>query len=65
LEIEFDAALKNASLEVYYQPKIATADFSPCGAEALLRWQSPTRGAVLFTPSAPATADGHAPGAEH
>jgi diguanylate cyclase (GGDEF)-like protein len=55
LERELDLALKKDELELYYQPKIATADFRPCGAEALLRWTNPHRGPIspeIFIPLA-------------
>ncbi|MEO8465125.1 MAG: bifunctional diguanylate cyclase/phosphodiesterase [Gammaproteobacteria bacterium] len=53
LELEIDAAIKRGEFEVYYQPKVSAIDFAPCGAEALLRWTSPTRGPVspdIFIP---------------
>lgn len=47
---EIEAALRRAEpmgeLELYFQPKIALADGSLVGAEALLRWRHPTRGLV-------------------
>jgi diguanylate cyclase (GGDEF)-like protein len=58
LELELETALKKSELEVFYQPKVAAADFRPCGAEALLRWKSPTRGFVspeIFVPLADRT----------
>jgi diguanylate cyclase (GGDEF)-like protein len=53
LESELDAALKNKEFELYFQPKIATRDFTACGAEALMRWNNPERGFVspeIFIP---------------
>ena len=40
-------AIENDELEVHYQIKMAVADStSPCGVEALVRWNSPTLGSV-------------------
>ncbi len=39
-------ALENKELELYYQPKIDAATGKVTAAEALLRWQHPTRGMV-------------------
>jgi predicted signal transduction protein with EAL and GGDEF domain len=58
LDIELELAIKRGEFELYYQPKIATRDFMPCGAEALIRWQSPVRGFVspeVFIPLADRT----------
>jgi diguanylate cyclase (GGDEF)-like protein len=58
IEHELDLALKKGELELYYQPKIATGDFRPCGAEALLRWTNPKRGPIspeVFIPLAEKT----------
>ena len=55
LELELDLAIKRGEFELYYQPKISAVDLSPCGAEALLRWDNPKRGFVspeLFIPLA-------------
>lgn len=46
LERELRAAVVNHELEVYYQPQIDTKTGRIRGAEALLRWNSPTRGPV-------------------
>ena len=46
-------AIENDEMVLHYQPKISLDDDSICGAEALVRWQSPTRGLVapnLFIP---------------
>ena len=55
LEIEVDLAIKQTEFELYYQPKISSRDFKPCGAEALIRWNSRKRGPVspeVFIPIA-------------
>ena len=48
-------ALENNELELFYQPKIDAASGKVTAAEALLRWQHPTRGMVppgVFIPIA-------------
>jgi diguanylate cyclase (GGDEF)-like protein/PAS domain S-box-containing protein len=58
LEHELRLALQRGELAVHYQPEIALDTGAVVGAEALLRWQSPTRGAVSpaqFIPVAEAT----------
>lgn len=50
VEHEFDRALDEAEFELHYQPKIDLRSGRPCGAEALLRWNNPTRG--LLAPGA-------------
>jgi diguanylate cyclase (GGDEF)-like protein len=55
LEVELEQAIKRKDFQLHYQPKISTKNFKPCGAEALIRWTSPTRGPVspeLFIPIA-------------
>ncbi|MGD8324095.1 MAG: EAL domain-containing protein, partial [Gammaproteobacteria bacterium] len=55
LENELDQAIESKAFEVHYQPKVAAADFSPCGAEALIRWNNQKRGPVspdIFIPLA-------------
>ncbi|HSG66596.1 MAG TPA: bifunctional diguanylate cyclase/phosphodiesterase [Gammaproteobacteria bacterium] len=55
LELELDAAIKGREFELYYQPKVSTLGFEPCGAEALIRWNNPKRGYVspeVFIPLA-------------
>ncbi len=47
LENGLRRALEKAEFELYFQPKIALADGSACGAEALIRWNCPERGLVL------------------
>lgn len=46
LEDELSRALGNGEFQLYYQPKIDLKDNVVVGAEALIRWQSPTRGLV-------------------
>lgn len=46
LEFELRKALERGEFEVYYQPQIACADGCGIGAEALIRWNHPTRGVV-------------------
>lgn len=57
LENEIESALENSEISMYYQPKIAARDYRPVGAEALMRWASPSRGFVppdVFIPIAEA-----------
>ncbi|BBH69961.1 hypothetical protein ACTI_66460 [Actinoplanes sp. OR16] len=44
LQSELRQGIGRGELVVYYQPKIDVASRRPCGAEALVRWQHPTRG---------------------
>ncbi|MCU1369756.1 MAG: hypothetical protein JWO77_950 [Ilumatobacteraceae bacterium] len=46
LEHELRAALQNGEITVHYQPEIDLTSDEVVGAEALVRWTSPTRGAV-------------------
>jgi diguanylate cyclase (GGDEF)-like protein len=39
-------ALDENCLELHYQPKVAAADYSLLGMEALIRWRHPTRGFI-------------------
>lgn len=48
-------AIDEGTLDLYYQPKFEIATRRPCGAEALLRWNSKEHGAVspsVFVPLA-------------
>ena len=47
IESELANALDESELELYYQPKIDLQTGYPCSAEALMRWNHPTRGLVL------------------
>ena len=58
LETELYQALKNREFELYYQPKIDALSGEIRGAEALIRWNHPTRGLVMpddFVPFAEQT----------
>ena len=44
VEHEFDRALDRSEFELYFQPKVDLKTRAPCGAEALLRWNNPSRG---------------------
>ena len=46
LETEIRRALLNKELELYYQPQVDINSDELTGAEALLRWNSPSRGMV-------------------
>lgn len=41
---EFEAAIHNDQLMLYYQPKVSLRDGSVTGMEALIRWNHPQRG---------------------
>jgi len=47
LESELYQALKNREFELYYQPKIDAKNGHIHGAEALIRWNHPTRGLIM------------------
>lgn len=47
LEFEMHSAFKDRQFEVYLQPKYSTADERIVGAEALIRWQHPTKGMIF------------------
>lgn len=46
LESELGQALERRQFQLHYQPIVSLEDETVVGAEALLRWQSPTRGLV-------------------
>jgi diguanylate cyclase (GGDEF)-like protein len=43
---DLKAAIQNGELELYFQPQFSAGNCEYSGAEALLRWNSPTRGTV-------------------
>jgi diguanylate cyclase (GGDEF)-like protein/PAS domain S-box-containing protein len=44
LEADLERALERDEFELYYQPQVNLRDGAVIGAEALIRWRSPTRG---------------------
>ena len=50
LETEFRQAIRRGEFALYYQPKVLCETGQLSGAEALLRWEHPSRG--LVTPDA-------------
>ena len=48
---ELRSAIERDELVLHYQPKIALATGELTGVEALVRWQHPTRGLLVPTPS--------------
>lgn len=46
LEKNMKEALKNGEFELYYQPKVNVSSGEITGAEALIRWISPTKGMI-------------------
>ncbi|MEO1141333.1 MAG: EAL domain-containing protein, partial [Pseudomonadota bacterium] len=46
LELDLWKALENNELFLVYQPQVRLSDGTPYGAEALVRWEHPTRGLV-------------------
>src|SRR5688572_2849479 len=58
IEIELDGALNRGELAMHYQPQVRVSDLVPVGVEALMRWESRTRGTVppdVFIPIAERT----------
>lgn len=56
---ELRRAIDNDELVLHFQPKVALPSGGFCGAEALLRWEHPTRGLLppgMFIPAAERTA---------
>jgi diguanylate cyclase (GGDEF)-like protein/PAS domain S-box-containing protein len=63
IEHELRVGLQRGEFSLHYQPEVELATNRIVGAEALLRWQSPTRGSVppaRFIPIAEATGADHA-----
>jgi len=55
LEMDLRSAVRSDQFVLHYQPQISFETFRPVGAEALIRWNSPTRGLMspgLFLPIA-------------
>jgi len=46
IEIELGGALERGEMLMLYQPQVRISDLQPVGAEALMRWNSGTRGLV-------------------
>lgn len=46
LSREIALGLKDGEFELYFQPKVDAVTRTPCGAEALLRWNNPRLGTV-------------------
>lgn len=58
LEMQLDGAIERGELEMHYQPQIRVGDLQPVGAEALMRWDNPSRGLIppdIFIPLAERT----------
>lgn len=58
LELNLVNALERGELSMHYQPQIRISDLSLSGVEALMRWDSPSRGSVspsVFMPIAERT----------
>jgi diguanylate cyclase (GGDEF)-like protein len=55
IEVQLANAIDNSEMRVYFQPKISLITGKPIGAEALIRWQSRSRGLIgpdVFIPVA-------------
>lgn len=55
LEMQLGGAIERGEMVMHYQPQVRTSDLAPVGAEALMRWNNPSRGIVapdLFIPVA-------------
>ena len=58
LEMQLGGAIERGEIVMHYQPQVRATDLQPVGAEALMRWNSPSRGVVapdLFIPVAERT----------
>jgi len=55
LELEMAGAIERGEMQMYYQPQVRISDNRPVGVEALMRWNSRSRGMVspdVFIPLA-------------
>ncbi len=55
LELQLAGAIDRGEMVMHYQPQVRLSDLRPMGAEALMRWNSPSRGLVspsVFIPVA-------------
>ena len=43
---EMNAALEHSEFKIYYQPVYSVSSETPVSAEALVRWQHPTKGLI-------------------
>ena len=60
LEMQLDSAIQRGEMVMHYQPKVRLSDLRPIGAEALMRWNSSSRGPVspdVFIPTAERTVE--------
>jgi len=58
LELQLAGAIERGELMMHYQPQVRLSDLRRLGAEALMRWKSPSRGMVgpnIFIPVAERT----------
>lgn len=58
IEIELKGAIQRGEMQMHYQPKLDGKSLLPTGAEALMRWNNGSRGAIspgLFIPIAERT----------
>ncbi len=58
LELQLAGAIDRGEMVMHYQPQVRLSDLRPMGAEALMRWNSPSRGLVspsVFIPVAERT----------
>ena len=58
LELDLRDAVERNEFVLHYQPRIRLCDDTPCGVEALIRWNHPTKGLIspnAFIPIAEAT----------
>lgn len=58
IELDLAGAIQRGEMRLLYQPKVRSADGSPVGAEALIRWEHRSRGPLspdLFIPVAERT----------